>query len=207
MANYVRLAATAKRLIEKNGQNLTFTKNSEIPADPTKPWRGSDAAIYLQTVVKGIVTSADFADDEGTIVRHGVLRSIIAATSLPRTLSGVTVATAGSGYAVNDVITLAGGTLNNVAAKVKVTAINGMGGVTAATLISTGAYSVLPTTFTDGGVVPSGGTGATFTATDIELDMREFDRMGDNQFTYKIVASDPVKPGDVTLIWIFELKK
>jgi hypothetical protein len=39
--NYVKLAATAKRLIEGNGRSLTLTKRSEVLTDNQKPWRGT----------------------------------------------------------------------------------------------------------------------------------------------------------------------
>jgi len=43
MVDYVRLAATANRLIEKNGRSIQFVRLNEDPADPTKPWNGPAA--------------------------------------------------------------------------------------------------------------------------------------------------------------------
>ena len=40
MANFTRLAATAKRLVDKNGRSVTLTKQGKTPTDATKPWRG-----------------------------------------------------------------------------------------------------------------------------------------------------------------------
>lgn len=40
MPNYTKLAATAKRLIEKSGRDIILYKRSSTPADATKPWRG-----------------------------------------------------------------------------------------------------------------------------------------------------------------------
>lgn len=40
MVNYVRLAATSRRLIEKNGRDIQFFKPSSAPASPSKPWNG-----------------------------------------------------------------------------------------------------------------------------------------------------------------------
>ena len=40
MADFVKAAATAKRLIEANGRSVTFFKLNRTAADPTKPWRG-----------------------------------------------------------------------------------------------------------------------------------------------------------------------
>lgn len=44
MADFVKLAATAKRLVEKNGREVRLVKGNRTASDPAKPWRGSDAA-------------------------------------------------------------------------------------------------------------------------------------------------------------------
>lgn len=43
MVDYVRLSATANRLIEKNGRSIQFVRLNESPADPDKPWNGPAA--------------------------------------------------------------------------------------------------------------------------------------------------------------------
>ena len=40
MVDYVRLAATAKRLIDKNGRAISIVKLERDPVDGAKPWRG-----------------------------------------------------------------------------------------------------------------------------------------------------------------------
>lgn len=40
MVDYVKLAATATRLIRANGTTVTLNALSTAAADPTKPWRG-----------------------------------------------------------------------------------------------------------------------------------------------------------------------
>lgn len=40
MANFTKLAATAKRLINKNGREVSIVKLNTTPADPARPWRG-----------------------------------------------------------------------------------------------------------------------------------------------------------------------
>lgn len=40
MVDFVKLAATSKRLIEANGRVVTFIRESETKADPLKPWEG-----------------------------------------------------------------------------------------------------------------------------------------------------------------------
>ena len=41
MVDYVRLAATAKRLIEANGREVTLYRRQRTPSDSTKAWRGA----------------------------------------------------------------------------------------------------------------------------------------------------------------------
>jgi hypothetical protein len=40
MVDYVKLAATALRLVAANGREITFIRKSEIALDPLKPWKG-----------------------------------------------------------------------------------------------------------------------------------------------------------------------
>lgn len=42
MVDYVRLAATAKRLIDKNGRQISFVKLNETPENSSRPWNGPD---------------------------------------------------------------------------------------------------------------------------------------------------------------------
>lgn len=44
MVNYVKLAATAQRLIEANGRDVTLYKKELTPAAAAKPWRGVPAS-------------------------------------------------------------------------------------------------------------------------------------------------------------------
>lgn len=76
------------------------------------------------------------------------------------TVASSSVATGGSGYAVNDQITLAGGTFTT-AAVLKVTSISG-GAVTGVTVQTAGAYTVKPSSPVSQASTTGGGTGATF---------------------------------------------
>lgn len=40
MVDYVKLAATATRLVRANGTTVTINALATAPADPAKPWRG-----------------------------------------------------------------------------------------------------------------------------------------------------------------------
>ena len=77
--------------------------------------------------------------------------------------SAVAIASGGTGYAVNDEITLAGGT-TSFPCIVKVSAVTG-GVITAATIARPGAYSVTPTNPAPQASTTGTGTGATFTMT------------------------------------------
>ena len=50
MVDYVRLAATAKRLIDKNGREISFVKLNETPIDPNRPWKGTMSGDTLLTL-------------------------------------------------------------------------------------------------------------------------------------------------------------
>jgi hypothetical protein len=43
VANFVALAATAKRLIDANGRAISIVRLSQVVSDPAKPWRGPAA--------------------------------------------------------------------------------------------------------------------------------------------------------------------
>ncbi len=44
MVDYVRLQATAQRLIQANGRQVTLIKLGRTPDDPAMPWRGTTTA-------------------------------------------------------------------------------------------------------------------------------------------------------------------
>jgi hypothetical protein len=73
------------------------------------------------------------------------------------------IAAAGSGYTVNDVLTVSGGTLNSSAAQLKVLTVNGGGGITSVSVQSTGNYATTPANAV--AVTGGTGTGATFNLT------------------------------------------
>lgn len=61
MADFAKLAATAKRLIEKNGRPIDLYRRSTTPADPLKPWRGTELTATggaLQGVRAAVVPAA-----------------------------------------------------------------------------------------------------------------------------------------------------
>lgn len=81
--NYIRSAATAKRLIEANGRSVTLIRKSRTVADATKPWRGpanaTDASIGP---LKAVIYPNEMKDERGGIVRLAGLKALIAHDSL-----------------------------------------------------------------------------------------------------------------------------
>ena len=98
MTDYVKLAATTKRLIAQTGRDITFAKLSSAIANPAKPWEGhGDHTITDSVVTKGVFTigntsiptesrglAFDWVDRELLrVTRHVVL---VAALDLPSLL-------------------------------------------------------------------------------------------------------------------------
>lgn len=87
MVNYVKIAATAKRLIEANGRTVSLVRLDRDPADPDMPWRGPavvDSAPYDPLDYpspKAVIVPYTEDDIDGTLVRHGDKRAYVAATS------------------------------------------------------------------------------------------------------------------------------
>jgi hypothetical protein len=84
MVNYVRAAATAKRLIEENGRTVVLYRKVRTPLDNSKPWRGpnpsADSAIV--GTVKAIFYPIEEEDEKGGILRRGEEKMMIAHDSL-----------------------------------------------------------------------------------------------------------------------------
>ena len=59
MANYTGLAATAERLIEAWGRDITIVKQGTNPVDDTKPWRDNDE--FKEASVPGKGVFGDFS--------------------------------------------------------------------------------------------------------------------------------------------------
>ena len=53
MANFIKLAATVKRLIDKNGRTVTITKQGKTPTVAAQPWRGQSANPTVLDTVSG----------------------------------------------------------------------------------------------------------------------------------------------------------
>lgn len=92
MANYVKLAATAKRLIEQNGRTVMLVKKTRTAADTAKPWRGpSGTGNTTIASPKAVVYPAYEKGDDGTLVSRGFEKAMIAHDSLSPKLDLTTI--------------------------------------------------------------------------------------------------------------------
>ena len=83
MVDYASFRLLAERLIEENGRNLSLVRLDQgNPTDPAMPWRGSTDADEITVVVKGVVIEFEKEDFDGTLVRRGDKRVLIADKSV-----------------------------------------------------------------------------------------------------------------------------
>lgn len=54
MADFVKLAATAKRLIDKSGRSVTLVKYGNAPQDSDQPWRGQKTYHEVEVTGKAV---------------------------------------------------------------------------------------------------------------------------------------------------------
>lgn len=205
MANYAKLAATAQRLIEKNGRAVTLSRRGEIVSDNNKPWRGNTVPSEFPDVpCIGVLLGLKGVDQpDGT--RKMQQNGLIAVKSARLfSLTAIAITAPGSGYAAADVIKIAGDT-GDIAAAISVLTVDGMGGILTASITTGGFYASKPTapsaTTADS---PSVGTGATITGTFTlgEIDLTEYDSLTEEDGTvWELESVELVKPGDVGLLY------
>lgn len=83
MVNYASFRLLAERLIEENGRDLSLIRRDQgNPVDPAKPWRDSTEAAEITVVVKGVVIEFEKEDFDGSLVRRGDKRILIADKSV-----------------------------------------------------------------------------------------------------------------------------
>jgi len=66
VADFVKLAATAKRLVEKNARTVRLVKLNRTPSSSSEPWRGSDAAPATGTGGATLPAKACFVPASGS---------------------------------------------------------------------------------------------------------------------------------------------
>jgi len=52
--NYIKLAATAQKLVIQNGRSITLIRNNETPIDPARPWNGSEPTPDTELIVPAV---------------------------------------------------------------------------------------------------------------------------------------------------------
>lgn len=81
--DYASFRLLAERLIEANGRDLSLVRRDQGNfTDPAKPWRGSTEADTITVIVKGVFIEFEKEDFDGTLVRRGDKRILIADKSV-----------------------------------------------------------------------------------------------------------------------------
>ena len=184
------------------------TSTYEVIADKDKMYIAGNAQTFLlQYDVNSdlIIQGSKYDDGIANVMAArypGVDTPTIAITSGARSVSGIstfTIAVAGTGYVVGDILTLATG----VAGKVMVESVNAAGGVLTATLVRPGvSYSGTPTCTTT--PLAGLGTGCTITVTGvatychIETAINHRFQIGD----FVILSGDPLYAGQVQVVGV-----
>lgn len=81
--DYTSFRLLAERLIEANGRSLSLVRRDQGNLiDPAKPWRGSTEAAEITVIVTGVFIEFEKEDFDGTLVRRGDKRVLIADKSV-----------------------------------------------------------------------------------------------------------------------------
>ncbi len=81
--DYASFRLLAERLIEANGRDLSLVRRDQGNLiDPAKPWRGSTEAAEVTVVVKGVFIEFEKEDFDGSLVRRGDKRILVADKSV-----------------------------------------------------------------------------------------------------------------------------
>lgn len=86
MKDYSGNVALARKLIDKFGRTVTVEKSSNIPADSNREWRGESASATLD--VSAVLLDFDEADIDGTAVKRGDKRALVAPPTTGEDLTG-----------------------------------------------------------------------------------------------------------------------
>ena len=66
MVDFARVAATAQRLVEKNGRDILLARAGEVPVDPDRPWLGTEPGEEITVLMRGVFVPP------GTVRQFGV---------------------------------------------------------------------------------------------------------------------------------------
>jgi hypothetical protein len=153
-----------------------------------------DITFYKNGVSMGVAYTGLSTD--GTTGYYPMVAIAQPTGTIPTKLNTAVVNAAGTGYAIGDVLTVAGGT-STQAALVCVTSVNGSGAITNVHIINAGSYTVDPALAN----TPTGGTGAgaTLTLTMVAQSDVLLVNFGGRHFAYPVPAPSTTNPGVYTL--------
>ena len=161
LTTYAVATFAAAGTFQGSGTSLAQWQNTAIViVDPTKgyfTWDGTTLTNWVGTLQSLSITAIGTGYTSQPTV-HFSTGSAAATCDIQIGLASLS--SAGSGYAVGDILTFAGGTFNT-AGSLKVATVNGSGAITGINLNTTGDYTAAPTNPVS--VTGGYGTGATFT--------------------------------------------
>lgn len=136
-----------------------FQITGATQSDPAQITYASLSSAVSATANNGTVTGS-YTRGDSVVIAGGTFVTPTALRVAFTMVASLAINAVGANYAVNDTVTLAGGSADRMAV-VTVTSINGSGGITGIALSNGGKYTVNSTTFTQDSTSGSG-TGATF---------------------------------------------
>jgi hypothetical protein len=77
MVDYAALAATAKRLIDENGRDVTLTRKDRTPVDPAKPWRAGGTTDTTIGPFRAVVVPYTEEEMGGTLIKRGDRQALV----------------------------------------------------------------------------------------------------------------------------------
>lgn len=77
MVDYAKAAATAKRLIDDAGRNVTLTKTDRTPGTPATPWRAGGTSDTTIGPFKAAVVGFTEEEIDGTLVSRGDKKALL----------------------------------------------------------------------------------------------------------------------------------
>lgn len=79
MAIHDKFAATAKRLIDKHGRDMTLYQQSRMAADANKPWEGAGVAFADSVTGKAVMTDYQAEEIDEVQIKRGDKKVLFAA--------------------------------------------------------------------------------------------------------------------------------
>lgn len=79
MVDYASLATIAQQLINENGRDVTITKLDRDANNPSQPWNPQTPTNTVVGPLKGVLVPFRNNDIDGTLVRKGDMKALVAA--------------------------------------------------------------------------------------------------------------------------------